>query len=103
MPHRQSATTRRLWFGSLLSSISAQSTCPAPQPEEDHLERGTVVEEPYLDVMGRAMFTAVSHRGIKIADGVAATLAERERVLARLWEAVDQSAERPPLALLREG
>jgi hypothetical protein len=48
------------------------------------------------------MFTAINRYGVKIDDGVAGTPERRERVLERLWEAVESADTRHlSLAIVR--
>jgi len=63
----------------------------SPAPADEYLARGTVLEEPYLDVNGRAIFTAIGPHGVRIDEG-SAFPSERADVLARLWQSVDRAA-----------
>lgn len=68
--------------------------------DANELERNAVVVLPYLDA-GRRVFVATDENGWMIAHGMAKTDAEMDRVVARLYAALeDHRKRRCPLTLL---
>ena len=67
---------------------------PVPQPGADGLYRSTVIEAPFLDLVGRRLFVACGAQGERLDEGVAVSTKEVERVQKRLWDLVEADLHR---------